>query len=255
MLFSLADKDEPKKHHIFELFNHDIGIIKNAYLKLFEHGQLFDYDGEYLREIYQVSPTILESLIDTVLKRDSYLSNHSRFPSLDWLWLQCNYLDAIKNLCLYVFEHQKIVFIDSFATKVFSIKRASDDKKKTIKMRHKEVMLALIADSNNQTRKLNNLLSIVYEKSILSTYEFVEKLLSHNIDTDIFESLHLYPMHRTWTGSAVPLHAKQKKTYQELLPLVSEPELLDHRLHVEKLIDYEEKKIERAKRSDFVERN
>ena len=78
-------------------------------------------------------------------------------------------------------------------------------------------------------------------------------LLNRNLDFALFERLPLEPNSWSWSGSEAPVLRQKIEFLESLLPSLQGLAYLDHKLQVQRRIEWLEERVEKAKRYDFKE--
>jgi hypothetical protein len=82
--------------------------------------------------------------------------------------------------------------------------------------------------------------------------KFVVLFLEYNKCFKDFQRLALEPNSWGWSGSDVPMLEKRVDYFESLLPHLNDVQLLQHRQHVERIIQGFRKRIELGKKKDFI---
>ncbi|MEI6896574.1 MAG: DNA replication protein [Psychromonas sp.] len=238
----------------FEVFKSNEKLIFDAYIAVFKIEQYWDYKGEALDILTKRNANFLEELVDCIYENERYPDSHAKMPELDFLWERDNYIDDIERYSKYVYYKEKgsYGFGDNIFCKLFMKekgKTAGDEL--TVKKQSfiKQTISKNIEDIKYSCFifKIANNLGESFRRELLGLF------LHENKNIDDFKLLETESNSRSWSGSLVPILEKEKNNLILLLPLLNSVELLEHRLYIEKRIEYKERYIKSEKKSDFLE--
>ncbi|MCX6678108.1 MAG: hypothetical protein NTU95_09210 [Methanothrix sp.] len=113
-------------------------------------------------------------------------------------------------------------------------------------------MDALIRQNYNDPDMMMFIFGVIANFPAERRRQFVSSFLEHNKCFEDFQRLALEPNSWGWSGSAVPTLQKRVDYFESIHSLLNEVQLLQHKLHVEMIIQEIHMEIEREKKRDFI---
>ena len=238
----------------FEIFKSNEKLIFDAYIAVFKIEQYWDYEGKALDILTKRNANFLEELVDCIYDNERYPDSHAKMPELDFLWERDNYIDDIERYSKYVYYKEKgsYDFGDNIFCKLF-MKEKGKIEGDELTLRKQSFIKQTISKNIGDIKyscfifKIANNLGERFRRELLGLF------LHENKNIDDFKLLENESNSRSWSGSLVPILEKEKNNLVLLLPLLNSIELLEHRLYIEKRIEYKERYIKSEKKSDFLE--
>lgn len=247
--------DQPGKFGAWvEIFESDEELLFDTYLAVLKLDHHFDYSGEALDLLITKNHSFLERVVDCIYQNESRPSSYTNMPELDFLWQRQSFLKDIEQYALYVHNKEKDSFYihDNIFRKLFlKEKGLSEDNELTAK---KQTFLKYTLLNNVDNIQY---VCFIFDIANFMSEEFRRELLSlflqKNNDFEDFKKLEYVSRTMSWSGSRVPILEREKNYLVNILPLLNSVELLEHRAHVEKQIEYKVEAIENEKKRDFLE--
>jgi hypothetical protein len=239
---------------LIELFDGDLGVLKQAYFALSTDDRHDDYDGRSFSRILDVDPGFLREYIDARYRGTEYLSQHDDTRDYAFLWKRPDYHNVGMQLVEHIYSREWS-HGTSFHGYLRAFIHADEDEKvePTVAGRQDEVLRELINLRHADAGFMSFLFGLIAGFPPDRRRPFLAHLLQVNQDFELFECLNLVPAGGAWCGSAVPMYQKKLDYLESLLPLVDTASLLKHKQLLERQIEGLRKQIEREKKADFLD--
>lgn len=201
----------------------------------------FDYNGQFLREIYLVRPSLLDKYIDYLInKKESSFSDHKErhrcfFDLDDFIEIYNKIFEQLlKN---YRFPKMSVpYFLESLLLPI-------QNEQNLLKKQDEWIRQCIQLCSNDET-KMHCLFSVISKLKIERKKEYVLLFLKNNPSVEDFERMPLTPISWSWSGSAVPMYSAWIEYLESLLPSLIGLKWIKHKKYIETKIDYLKRQIE-----------
>lgn len=220
---------------VLKKYESDLELLEDIYIESISYSQHDDYDGQFLKEIYRASPTILEKFITKILcltRRPHFDEYREKSLALFDLDNADQIFDTIVDSL--IVSGQYITYDVSDFIESIVIPNQKDGrlmKKQDQWIRH------FIIENNANTDKMKYLFLGIADLSIDRKVSYIKLLLENNANYDLFESLPLYTLPKSWTNSLIPHLTSSIKNMQQILPCLSGLKFIKHKKRVEDIID------------------
>lgn len=234
-----------------EKFSNDLNLLEEIYIKTILYNKEEDYDGSFLREIYLVSPSIIDKYTEKVLKTrndysidDNYERNQTFFDLENSDKIYDMIIDElIKSSPLPTSDVPSYI-------KSLVIPKQHDDVRLSRQDAWIKHYICIYSDDN---LKMQILFKAVIELEIEHRLEYIKLFLEYNEEFDIFNTIPLIPETYGWGDSAVPLYFSWIDFLQKLLPSLTGLKFIKHKNRVENEIETLRKKIENEEIYNILE--
>ena len=220
---------------VVKKFESDLELLEDIYIESIDYHQHEDYDGSFLKAIYQASPTILGKYISRILCT-------TKSPHFD------KYKE--KSMAFFDVENADQVFdtiIDSLiASAKYAVYDVSDFIESIVMPKQKDDRLTqkqdqwirhFIAEYSADTDKMKYLFYGIANLPSKRKVDYIKLLLDHNQSFEMFESLPLFPLVTSWSNSAVPYLTSRIKYMEQILSNLPGLKFIKHKRHIEGIID------------------
>ena len=226
---------------VIRKFNCNLELLEEIYCTMMLYDNHHDYDGQFLKEIYLVRPSILERYIGYLINRNNgSLSGHQE--------KHCCFfdLDDFIEICNRIFEQLiKDCKIPRMSVPYFleSLLLPVQNEQKLLE-RQDEWMCQCIQLFSNDETKMYCLFSVISKLEIERKKKYILLFLENNSLFEDFERIPLTPTSWSWSGSAVPMYSAWVEFLESLLPSFIGLKWIKHKNLVETKIGYLKKQIE-----------
>lgn len=233
--------------NIITFFKNDFTLLKLIYLKLDNYSNHFDYDSKTLCQILDLDSSFI---LDYLKQKDKEESLDKEYKEL---WERSNYLEIIEKIIDYFYENQDISIFDSKIEIFFKIKQdigiQSELENKQI-----DYLKFFIKKNINENEKVKFIFKeVIVDLSNEQRKTFVKYFLDLNIKFEDFKELSFEKSSMSWSGSAIPMYQKRIEFFESLLDLFEGINFLEHKKHIEQIIEGKKEEIKREKKNDFMD--
>lgn len=236
---------------VVKKYEGDLELLEDIYIESISYSQHDDHDGQFLKEIFCASPTILGKYISKILcstKRphfDEYREKSLAFFDLDNAdQIFDTIVDALIASAQYA-VYDVSDFIESIV-----MPKEKDDK---LTQKQDQWIRHFITENFADTDKMEYLFYGIADLSTERKVAYIKLLLEHNASYEMFESLPLFPIITSWTNSAVPYLTSRIKYMEQILPCLSGLKFIKHKKRIESIIDGLREQIRQEEISDILE--
>lgn len=229
-------------------FKTDLSLLEEVYLFLDEEIQSFDFYGSIIYEIYKADNSFAQKYVEEIAKNNNSnaYENAGKFKAF-YEDNNCN--EVISNI---INSYIQCTACPSIKTPYFIKGLFICNDGSRINERCDQWVKYYISAYNNCGLKMRYLFEAIAEQSMELIPQYVAFFISLNDNFDLFKSLPLIPLSASWSGSAVPMYTKWKKQIEKLLPLFTGLKFIEHKKHVEAILDSIDKKIESEEIADIL---
>lgn len=221
-------------------FEKNIDLLKRIYLTMLTYDNHFDYNGNFLKEIYKHEHSIIDGYIDWLIhKNQSSYSDHTElnqcfFYTDDYFEIYDKILERL--ISEVKFPSLNVPYYLKSILKVTKAKKNLDKQDKWIQH--------YINSYYNDTEKMKYLFSIIAKMESDRKTVYLRLFLEKNPSFEDFKEIPLTPTSWNYSGSAIPLYTSWKDYLISLLPLFNGLKFLKHKNHVQDHITALQKEIE-----------
>ena len=226
--------------------------LKRAYIEAEKVERHIDYSEVVFEILLKIDQEFLLEYLN------SYLPENYGYKSLDrkfsFLWRLENYnkIITVTLLKLYNLHCEQAYRLSGIFRKIYRLTK-NDSDNEDIRIKQDELTSALIKEHYQDMEFVGLIFEVVSEFSTQRRKEMLRVFLTVNKDFQDFKRLSLESHVTSWMGSKVPILNKKKEYYQSLLDLFDSVELLQHKLHLQRIINSLSNQIEHAKKEDFID--
>jgi hypothetical protein len=224
---------------VIQKFDYNLELLEEIYYAMLSYDKHHDHDGQFLKEIYSVRPSILDKYIDYLINSDSFSDHQEK---------HCCFFDLDDFVEIYnkIFEqlirkrrYSKLsvpYFLESLLLTMQSEKKLLERQDMWIRQ--------CIQRFCNDEAKMYCLFSVVSKLEFKRKKEYILLFLKNNPLFEDFEKIPLIPTSCSWSGSAVPMYSAWIEFLELLLPNFIGLKWLKHKNYIETKIDDLKKQIE-----------
>jgi len=254
-LASLFNKYTDANNEIINIFTENKYVLKQAYfavLKIKEHA---DYDGKTFERILDLDSDFISEYIDHVYKIEKIPGMPHDTRDFAFLWIRDDYEEVIARTVKQTFKNELKQGTFRYAhayLKTFFVNRINHEKNNEIRERQDRFLDGFIKQQYNNPDLMSFIFGVIAHFPAERRRKFVVLFLEYNKCFKDFQRLALEPNSWGWSGSDVPMLEKRVDYFESLLPHLNDVQLLQHRQHVERIIQGFRKRIELGKKKDFI---
>ncbi|UWO75023.1 hypothetical protein [Enterocloster asparagiformis] len=224
---------------VIRKFNGNMELLEQIYCAMLTFDKDHDYNGQFLKEIYLVRPSILDKYIGHLINSDTFSDHQERhrcFFDLDeFIEIYNKIFDELIRNCK--FPRLSVpYFLESILLPI--------QNEQNLLGRQDEWIRQCIQLSSCNNIKMYCLFSIISKLGIERKKEYILLFLEKNPLFEDFEGLPLTPTFCSWSGSAVPMYSAWIEFLESLLPSFIGLKWIKHKNHIETQIGYLKKRIE-----------
>lgn len=237
---------------VVKRFENDLALLEDIYIETISYSHHDDYDGRFLKAIFQASPTILDKYIKRIIctaKRSDF--NEYKDKNLIFFDMDCSnqIFDTIIN-SLIESSHYPTYDVSDFIESIV-IPRDKDESRTD---KQDQWIRHFITENFADKDKMKYLFYGIANLSTERKVSYIKLLLDYNTNYEMFESLPLFPLSFSWTNSAVPYLTSRIKYMEQILPCLSGLKFIKHKRRIEKIIDSLREEIRQEEIRDILEK-
>jgi len=240
---------------VINLFEGDIGVLKEAYFVADETVSHADYQGKIFNRILNVDREFIAEYVDRKYETSDkgWVSPHGTPLDFSFLWEREDYEEVMERAVESVIENEKEKPYTLYTyARVFFESDRERKKSSEIATRQDSFLLEQVADRSDESHFVEKIFGIISQFSPDRRRKFIKQFVEHNKSFEDFKRLTLEPQSRSATGSWVPVVQKRMEFFESLLPIMDSAELLQHRQYVEHRIQALKSRMKQEKKKDFV---
>lgn len=224
---------------VIQKFNCNLELLEEIYHAMLSYDKHHDYDGQFLKEIYSVRPSILDKYIDYLINSDSFSDHQEKhccfFDLDDFVEIYNKIFEQLIRNCQY-----SRLSVPCFLESLLLPKR---NEKKLLERQDMWIRQCIQKFCNDEA-KMYCLFSVVSKLEIKRKKEYILLFLENNPLFEDFEKIPLTPTSWSWLGSAVPMYSAWIEFLESLLPNFIGLKWIKHKNYIETKIDDLQKQIE-----------
>ncbi|MEG0362065.1 MAG: hypothetical protein RR602_10565 [Longicatena sp.] len=215
-------------------------LFEEIYFAMLLHDNYFDYEGQFLKEIYLNRPSILERYVAYLINKNSSFSDHKEKH-------RCFFdLDTFIEIYNKIFE--LLIRDCKFPTMLVpyfleTLLLPVQNEQKLLE-RQDEWMRQCIQLFPTDKTKMYCLFSVISKLGNERKKEYILLFLENNSLFEDFEKIPLKPTSWMWSGSAIPMYSAWIEFLESLLPNFIGLKWIKHKNHIETQISYLKTQIE-----------
>ena len=229
------------------LYNEEVEVLYDIYIKLLEEGITFDYTGEFFIVFIKNNEEFLKKYSNIyIMRKDRNTDEDGR---IERLWKSENFIEYF-DLIFYNMLKSNISYYDkaSLASELFS--NTSDEE---IVEKNQYIWLEHTINKNANKENIVNIFNIIRELSEDQRRFAIKVFLNNNYNSETFKKLSLFPWIMSVFGSFIHLFEKRIDFIQTLYPLMEGIEFLDHVEYLTNIESNLKSEIDRTETDDLYE--
>lgn len=236
-------------------FSNELPLLEEIYLKGISYSNHEDFDGALLYAIVSVDTSFLYRYLDYLItaQGDHFrVYDHYDTTRLLKIWDTEQYIDLADGVFDYCYSkrEESIHWLYWSPVNMILHHEASHPEiivKQDLWIQH------TIGKYGQNGERMHQLFSAIEELPCERRKKAVEKFLSLNADSDVFERLPLEPSHWGGTGSMIPYMQERIEYLRSLIPLVSGIKYLKQKQRIEREIDCWKERIRSEEVRELLE--
>lgn len=226
---------------VIQKYNCNLELLEEIYCAMLSYDNHSDYNGQFLKEIYLVRPSILDKYIGYLInKNNGSFSDHQErhrcfFDLNDFRHIYNKIFEQLLKNCRF----PKI----SVPCFLESLLLPTQNGKNLLGRQDKWIRQCIQLFSNDET-KMYCLFSVISKLKVERKKEYVLLFLENNPLFEDFERIPLTPTSWSWSGSAVPMYSAWIMFLESLLPSLIGLKWIKHKNYIETQINYLKERIE-----------
>ena len=226
---------------VLQKFNCNFELLEEIYCAMLMEDNHSDYNGQFLKEIYLVRPSILDKYIGYLVnKNEGSFSDHQErhrcfFYLDDFIEIYNKIFGQLLENCRFP-KMSVPYFLESLLL--------PNQNEQNLLEREDEWIRQCIQRYFNDETKMYCIFSAISKLKIERKKEYVLLFLENNPLFEEFERIPLTPTSCSWSGSAVPMYSAWIEFLESLLPSFIGIKWIKHKKYIETQIGYLKKQIE-----------
>ena len=231
-----CNHNTPKE--VIQKFECNLELLEEIYYAVLSYYKYHDYDGQFLKEIYLVRPSILDKHIDYLINIDSFSDQekkHCCFFDLD------DFVEIYNKIFDQLISSQQYSIL-SVLDFLESILLPKQNEKKLLERQDMWIRQCIKRFCNDKS-KMYCLFSVVSKLEFKRKKEYILLFLENNPSFEDFENIPLTPTSWSWSGSVVPIYSAWIEFLESFLPSFIGLKWIKHKNYIERKIDDLKKQI------------
>ena len=224
---------------VIQKFNCNLELLEEIYYAMLSYCKHHDYDGQFLKEIYSVRPSILDKYIDYLINIDSFSDHqkkHCCFFDLD------DFVEIYNKIFEQLIRNRRYSKL-SVPYFLESLLLPKQNEKKLLERQDMWIRQCIQRFCNDKA-KMYCLFSVVSKLEFKRKKEYILLFLENNPLFEDFEKIPLTPTSWSWSGSVVPMYSAWIEFLESFLPDFIGLKWIKHKKHIQTQIDYIKERIE-----------
>ncbi len=239
---------------LFVILEEHISLIKRAYLIYCKIDNNPDYNGATLSRILNNDCNFLLELIENIYTDEEWPDIYSDHRDYSFLWELENFEEIITSAIAKIMDKElDRDYVSGQLLKRFFCLNNNIECSSEIKDKQDSLLKILIENHSTEMDLMRLIFKVISEFKEERRKQFIELFLRKNTSYQDFKKISLEPSH--WgssSGSMIPVYQAMVDYWEDLLPLCSTFDLLDHKLFIEQKIKEWRQSVEAAKKTDFI---
>lgn len=235
---------------LVQQFDGHLSLLEEIYIAMLNCGNHHDHDGQFLRAIYLVHPSILDKYIDFMINKDkeSFFADNSErnrfFLELD------DFKEVFSKILDELIQGFQFPTI-SVSYYLESVLLSCQGKPELLEIQD-EIICYCIQSFSDDIVKMRCLFSVISKLSPERRTKYWLCFLEQNQSFEDFEALPLIPTSWSWSGSLVLMYSAWIDFLESLLPNFIGLNWVRHKKHVETRIKDLKRQIELEEIDEIV---
>ncbi|MDY4668942.1 MAG: hypothetical protein SO415_02935 [Oliverpabstia sp.] len=226
---------------VIQKFNCNLELLEEIYCTMLLYDNHQDYDGQFLKEIYLVRPSILDKYIDCLINRNKgsfrdHQERHCCFFALD------DFVEIYNEIFEQLVRDSQFSRLSvPYFLEVLLLPK--QNKQKLLEKQDEWIWQCICRFCNDET-KMYCLFSVVSKLEPKRKREYISLFLENKPLFEDFQRIPLVPTSWSWSGSAVPMYSAWIEFLESLLPSFIGLKWIKHKNYIETKIGYLKEQIE-----------
>ena len=224
---------------VIQKFNCNLELLEEIYYAMLSYDKHHDYDGQFLKEIYSVRPSMLDKYINYLINSDSFSDHqekHCCFFDLD------DFVEIYNKIFEQLIKNRQYSRL-SVPYFLESLLLPEQNDKKLLERQDMWIRQCIQRFCYDEA-KTYCLFSVVSKLEIKRKKEYILLFLENNPSFEDFEKIPLIPTSWDCSGSVVSMYSAWIEFLETLLPNFIGLKWIKHKNYIETKIDVLQKQIE-----------
>ncbi len=226
---------------VLQKYNCNFELLEEIYCAMLSQDNHSDYNGQFLKEIYLVQPSILDKYIGYLINKNKGSFNDHRERNRCFFNLD-DFIEIYNKIFGQLLENCRFpkMSVPYFLESLLLPTRNDQN----LLVRQDEWIRQCIQRFSNDEAKMYCLFSVISKLIIERKKEYILLFLENNPLFEEFERIPLTPTSWSWSGSTVPMYSSWIEFLESLLPSFIGLKWIQHKKYIETQIGYLKKEIE-----------
>lgn len=226
---------------VIQKYNCNLELLEEIYCAMLSHDNHSDYNGQFLKEIYLVRPSILDKYIRYLInKNEGSFSDHQErhrcfFDLDDFIEIYNKIFEQLLENCQ--FSKMSVPYF------LESLLLPTQNERNLLGRQDEWIRQCIQLFSNDET-KMYCLFSVISKLEIERKKEYILLFLENNSLFEDFQRIPLTPTSWSWSGSAVPMYSVWIEFLESLLSNFIGLKWIKHKKYIETQIGYLKERVE-----------
>lgn len=226
---------------VIQKYNCNLELLEEIYCAMLSHDNHSDYNGQFLKEIYLVRPSILDKYIGYLINKNEgsfreHQERHRCFFDLD------DFIEIYNKIFEQLLENCRFSKM-SVPYFLESLLLPTQNGQNLLGRQDEWIRQCIQLFSNDET-KMYCLFSVISKLKIERKKEYILLFLENNPLFEDFKRIPLTPVSCSWSGSAVPMYFAWIEYLESLLSSFIGLKWIRHKKYIETQIGYLKERIE-----------
>ena len=236
--------------NIIQKFIMDIDLLEDIYFLMLERDDSIDYNGQFLEELYLHQPSILKKYIrHLIIKVKDH--HYEGKPKDRFFFKLNNYIDIFTEIFQGLI--QGVQYPTCELSDIFDISLSPVKNNPELSFKQDALILHCIRLFNNDAIKMHCLFVPITGMDNDRKTKYIKFFIDCNKNIENFKELPLAPNHSNFHSSIALQYREWIRYLKELFPYLTGVDFLEHKKHIENLIECFEKHAKSAERREILQ--
>ena len=230
-----------RPEEVIRKFDGNLELLEEIYCTMLSCDRYFDYNGQFLKEIYSVEPSILDKYISYLIDQnigsfnDNYKRHQCFFDLDDFIGIYNKTFEQLIRRCRFA-EITVQYFLESLLLK-------NQNKPDRLEKQDEWIRQCIQLFSKDET-KMYCLFSVIIKLEIERKKKYILMFIENNQLLEDLERIPLIPTSWSWSGSLVPVYFSWVEFLESLIPSFIGLKWIKHKKYIETQISFLKRNIE-----------
>ena len=229
------------------LFKDDMNLLEQIWIYMELNDSSVDHSSKVLSLIMENNELFILKILEAHFENDQYYFMHSDNRDYSFIWSLPNSFQIVDSIAEIIISQSNFVLDMNIIKQFFALSPGMEH----LQNIQTDYLDSRIKNNCKDVKYINLMLVAIKAYHFENAIHFIEIFLRHNTNLNDFKDLHIDFTFYSGNGTFLEPYTKLLNLWEQILAILTTPELLHHKLYAKSQVESWKKQIERENRKLF----